>query len=55
MRSSRWRWRLDEVFVKVNGLQHYSAGPRVKTAKCSKPLSLSGAIRRQRLRRENPF
>src|SRR4028118_56406 len=23
MRSSRWRWHLDEVFVRVNGVQHY--------------------------------
>jgi len=23
MRSSRWRWHLDEVFVKINGKQHY--------------------------------
>jgi putative transposase len=23
MRPSRWRWHLDEVFVKVNGVQHY--------------------------------
>jgi putative transposase len=23
LRASRWRWRLDEVFVKVNGVQHY--------------------------------
>jgi putative transposase len=23
MGSSRWRWHLDEVFVKVNGVQHY--------------------------------
>jgi putative transposase len=23
MRASRWRWHLDEVFVKVNGVQHY--------------------------------
>jgi putative transposase len=23
MRSSRWRWHIDEVFVKVNGVQHY--------------------------------
>ncbi len=23
MRSSRWSWHLDEVFVKVNGVQHY--------------------------------
>jgi putative transposase len=23
MRTSRWRWHLDEVFVKVNGVQHY--------------------------------
>ena len=23
IRSSRWRWHLDEVFVKVNGVQHY--------------------------------
>jgi len=23
MRTSRWRWRLDEVFVKINGEQHY--------------------------------
>ena len=22
MRTSRWRWHLDEVFVKVNGVQH---------------------------------
>jgi len=23
MRSSRWRWHLDEVFVKINGKRHY--------------------------------
>ena len=23
IRSSRWRWHLDEVFVKINGQQHY--------------------------------
>ncbi len=23
MRTSRWRWHLDEVFVKINGIQHY--------------------------------
>src|SRR6056297_580800 len=23
LRSSRWRWHLDEVFVKINGKQHY--------------------------------
>jgi putative transposase len=23
MRTSRWRWHLDEVFVKANGVQHY--------------------------------
>ena len=23
LRSSRWRWHLDEVLVKVNGVQHY--------------------------------
>ena len=23
MRSSRWRWHLDEVFVRTNGVQHY--------------------------------
>lgn len=23
MRHSRWRWHLDEVFVKVNGVQHH--------------------------------
>lgn len=23
MRSSKWRWHLDEVFVKINGQQHY--------------------------------
>jgi putative transposase len=23
MRSSRWRWRLDEMFVKINGKMHY--------------------------------
>ncbi|MBB3067008.1 IS6 family transposase, partial [Limibacillus halophilus] len=23
MRSSRWRWHLDEVFVKINGVTHY--------------------------------
>jgi putative transposase len=23
MRSSRWRWHLDEVFVKINGERHY--------------------------------
>lgn len=23
MRSSRWRWHLDEVFVKIDGESHY--------------------------------
>jgi putative transposase len=23
MQSSRWRWHLDEVFVRLNGMQHY--------------------------------
>ena len=23
MKSSRWRWHLDEMFVKVNGERHY--------------------------------
>ena len=23
MRSSRWRWHLDEIFVKINGEKHY--------------------------------
>jgi putative transposase len=23
IRSSRWRWQLDEVFVKIEGVQHY--------------------------------
>jgi putative transposase len=23
MRCSRWRWHLDEVFVRINGVQHY--------------------------------
>jgi hypothetical protein len=23
LRSSRWRWQLDEVFVKINGARHY--------------------------------
>ncbi len=23
LRSSRWRWHLDKVFVRVNGVQHY--------------------------------
>ena len=23
LRSSHWRWQLDEVFVKINGEQHY--------------------------------
>src|SRR5687768_12258647 len=23
LRSSRWRWHLDEVFVRINGIQHY--------------------------------
>ena len=23
MRSSRWRWHLDEVFVKIDGERHY--------------------------------
>jgi putative transposase len=26
MRASRWRWHLDEVFVKINGVQHYLGG-----------------------------
>jgi putative transposase len=23
MKSSKWRWHLDEMFVKINGEQHY--------------------------------
>jgi putative transposase len=23
MRSSQWRWHLDEMFVKINGERHY--------------------------------
>ena len=23
MKSSRWKWHLDEVFVKINGERHY--------------------------------
>jgi transposase-like protein len=23
LKSSRWRWHLDEVFVKINGERHY--------------------------------
>ena len=23
MQSSRWRWHLDEIFVKINGERHY--------------------------------
>ncbi len=23
MQSSRWRWHLDEIFVKINGARHY--------------------------------
>ena len=23
MKSSRWRWHLDEMFVKINGERHY--------------------------------
>ena len=23
LRSSRWQWRMDEVFVKINGERHY--------------------------------
>ena len=23
MQSSNWKWRLDEVFVKINGERHY--------------------------------
>ncbi len=23
LRSSRWRWHFDEVFVRINGVQHY--------------------------------
>jgi len=26
MKSSRWRWNLDEVFVKINGERHYLSG-----------------------------
>jgi putative transposase len=34
MRASRWRWHLDEVFVKVNGVQRYlwRGGPRRRGA-----------------------
>ena len=29
MRSSHWRWHLDEVFVKINGERHYLQGNRL--------------------------
>ena len=28
MRSSRWRWHLDEVSVMINGVQHYPLARR---------------------------
>ena len=35
MRSSRWRWDLDEVFVKINGEHHYLCrSPSIMKARC---------------------
>jgi putative transposase len=50
MRSSRWRWHLDEVFVKVNGVQHYlwravDHEGEVLEAFVSKPRDKKAALR----------
>jgi len=49
MRSSKWRWHFDEVFVKINGQRHYlwravdgigrcSASDGRESYKCSHPF-----------------
>ncbi len=41
-RASRWRWHLDEVFVKVNGVRHYLwRAIDHEGRRCSRPLSQS--------------
>ena len=36
---SKWKWHVDEVFVKVNGKRHYLWRPSITKARYSKPLS----------------
>jgi putative transposase len=48
MRSSRWRWHLDEVFVRINGVQHYLWGAvdhEVEVLETYASSSLAGATR----------
>ena len=33
---SRWQWHLDEVFVRVNGVQHDLCAPSITRARCSR-------------------
>jgi putative transposase len=47
MRSSRWRWHLDEVFVKVNVVQHYLWRAVDHEARCSRRSSPRLRDRRQ--------
>ena len=46
MRTSRWRWHLDEVFVKVNGVQHYLWRPWTTRARYWKRSCLRHGTRR---------
>ncbi len=38
---SKWKWHVDEVFVKVNGKRHYLGGLLITKVRCWKPLSRS--------------
>jgi transposase-like protein len=47
MRSSRWRWHLDEVFVKVNGSSTTSGEPWTTKERCWRPLCPRPGTRKQ--------
>ena len=44
---SNWRWHLDEVYVKINGEQHYLWRAVITRVKCWNPLSQSAEIAKQ--------
>ncbi len=47
MKSSQWRWHLDEVFVKIIGERHSFGGLSITRARSWKALSLRPGTRRR--------
>ena len=48
IRSSRWRWHLDEVFVKINGKRYYCPAPSVRRlSRRTEGISRPPKIKRQ--------